>query len=51
LHNFPDQESFLPERHFFMVPPGAALPCASAAVLVNGCCERNGFHLSGRFPS
>ena len=32
LHNFPARESFLLGRHFFMVPPGAALPCASAAV-------------------
>jgi hypothetical protein len=51
LHNFPDRESFLPGRHFFMVPPGATLPCASAAVPASSCCERNGFHLPGRFPS
>jgi hypothetical protein len=51
LHNFPDRESFLPERHFFMVPPRAASRCASAALLASGCCERNGFHLPGRFPS
>jgi hypothetical protein len=32
LHNFPNRESFLRGRHFFLVTPGAALPCASAAV-------------------
>jgi hypothetical protein len=31
LHNFPNRESFLRGRHFFLVMPGAALPCASAA--------------------
>jgi hypothetical protein len=32
LHNFPNRESFLRGRHFFLVMPGAALPRASAAV-------------------
>jgi hypothetical protein len=32
LHNFPNRESFLRGRHFFLVTPRAALPCASAAV-------------------